>query len=65
MLESGHIFYTQSDTEVLIHLYEQYGNRMVEHINGMFSFAIWDSINKKIFIARDRIGGKAIILCNN
>lgn len=58
LIRSGHIFKTRSDTEVLVHLYEDMGERLVDAINGMFAFAIWDGKNKKIFCARDRCGKK-------
>ena len=59
-LENKHDFYTNSDTEVLVHLYEDYGVRLVEKLNGMFAFAIWDSQQKKILLARDPIGKKPL-----
>ncbi|OGS22757.1 MAG: asparagine synthase (glutamine-hydrolyzing) [Elusimicrobia bacterium RIFOXYA2_FULL_39_19] len=56
----GHIFKTQSDTEVIIHLYEEYKENCVTYLAGMFAFSIWDIKNKKLFIARDRIGIKPL-----
>jgi len=58
--ERGHQFRTQTDTEVIVHAYEEYGNRCVEHLRGMFAFAIWDDRKKKLFIARDRFGIKPL-----
>jgi asparagine synthase (glutamine-hydrolysing) len=52
----GHYFATNSDTEVIVHLYEQYGPECVAHLNGQFVFAIWDEQARSLFIARDRIG---------
>ncbi len=52
----GHRFYTRSDTEVIVHLYEQYGDRFVEHLNGQFAIALWDKPKRRLVLARDRTG---------
>jgi asparagine synthase (glutamine-hydrolysing) len=54
----GHKFYTDSDTEIILHLYEEKQENCLQHLNGQFAFAIWDSKKRKIFIARDRVGKK-------
>lgn len=63
LLDKGHIFRTKGDTEVLVHLYEEYGEEMVHHLQGMFAFAIWDKQNKLLFIVRDRMGIKPLYYC--
>ncbi|HLM62314.1 MAG TPA: asparagine synthase (glutamine-hydrolyzing) [Pyrinomonadaceae bacterium] len=57
----GQKFYTNSDTETIIHLYDRYGADCVQHLRGMFAFAIWDEKEKSLFIARDRVGKKPLL----
>lgn len=56
----GHKFQTRSDTEAIVHAYEQYGTACVDHLRGMFAFAIWDARERSLFIARDRAGEKPL-----
>ncbi|MBX3138039.1 hypothetical protein KF707_17560, partial [Candidatus Obscuribacterales bacterium] len=56
----GHKFKTRSDTEVIVHLYEEYGVDCVQYLEGMFAFSIWDIAKKRMFIARDRMGEKPL-----
>ncbi len=58
LVELGHQFKTQTDTEVIVHLYEQYGVDAVKRLRGMFTFAIWDESRRRLFIARDPMGQK-------
>ena len=60
-LESrGHRFKTHSDTETIVHAYEEYGAACVDYLRGMFAFAIWDARSRELFIARDRVGKKPL-----
>jgi asparagine synthase (glutamine-hydrolysing) len=62
---SGHIFRTKTDCEVIIHLYEEYGNSFVEKLNGMFAFCLYDSVKKTLLMARDRMGIKPLYYYRN
>jgi len=60
LISSGHKFSTLSDTETILHAYEEWGEGCLVHLRGMFAFAIWDKIDKCLFIARDRLGIKPL-----
>jgi asparagine synthase (glutamine-hydrolysing) len=57
----GHTFYTNSDTEAIVHAYDQFGADCPKHLRGMFAFAIWNERNQELFLARDRVGKKPLL----
>lgn len=65
LIARGHVFSTNCDTEVVLHLYEEYGADCVSHMNGMFAFVIYDKHAKKLFLARDRLGIKPLYYAQN
>jgi asparagine synthase (glutamine-hydrolysing) len=60
----GHQFLTQSDCEVILHLYREYGDDCVHHLRGMFAFALWDTERRRLLAARDHLGQKPFFYCN-
>src|SRR6186997_1846005 len=62
LIRLGHQFKSRSDSEAIVHAYEQYGDACVEHLRGMFAFAIWDRRRKRLLVARDRLGIKPLYL---
>ena len=65
LIHRGHQFKTHTDTEVIIHLYEEHGSKCVHHLRGMFGFAIWDRNKQELFIARDHFGIKPVYYYQN
>jgi asparagine synthase (glutamine-hydrolysing) len=65
LMERGHAFLSTTDTEVVLHLYEEYGEECVESLRGMFAFAIWDSRSHKLVLARDRVGIKPLYVARS
>ncbi len=61
LIKLGHEFYTDSDTEVIVHAYDQYGTDCPKYLRGMFAFAIWEERAKSLFLARDRVGKKPLL----
>lgn len=60
LIIKGHVFNSDSDSETILHLYEEYGVKCLEHLRGMFAFCLWDTRQKQLFAARDRIGEKTL-----
>jgi asparagine synthase (glutamine-hydrolysing) len=60
LLQRGHRLRTSGDTETIVHLYEEFGPGCVDHLRGMFSFAIWDTVRRRLLLARDRLGIKPL-----
>jgi len=65
LLAKGHQFYTKTDTEVIVHLYEEFGTNLFEHLNGQFAFAIWDLNKEELLLGRDRMGIKPLFYYHN
>lgn len=65
LTKKGHVFYTNTDTEVIVHLYEEMGDDCVDKLRGMFAFGIWDEKKKKLLLARDRVGQKPLYYYND
>lgn len=63
LMGRGHRFATASDTETIVHAYEEYGESCVQRFRGMFAFAIWDAVHERLFLARDRFGKKPLFIC--
>lgn len=62
---AGHRFHSQSDTETIVHAYEQFGDRFVEHLNGQFAIALWDKPRQRLLLTRDRVGIRPLYYARN
>jgi asparagine synthase (glutamine-hydrolysing) len=65
LLRAGHVFKTKTDVEVILHLYEDHGPDCVKYLRGMFAFAVWDSVKRTLFLARDHLGQKPLFFYHN
>jgi asparagine synthase (glutamine-hydrolysing) len=65
LVKKGHTFHSQTDSEVLIHGYEEYGVELLQKLRGMFAFSIWDAKNETMFLARDFFGIKPLYYTQN
>lgn len=63
LIARGHRFKTETDVEVILHLYEDFGDDCVKHLRGMFAFALWDVRKRRLFMARDHLGQKPLFFC--
>ena len=65
LLADGHVFSTQSDTEVIVHLYEKHGRKFVDYLNGQFAIALWDQRSQLLLLCRDRVGIRPLFYTDN
>ena len=65
LLADGHLFTTQSDTEVIVHLYEKHGRKFVDYLNGQFAIALWDQRSQLLLLCRDRVGIRPLFYTDN